>query len=121
MARQDPLKTIILQARNGLHLLRPGKPADVARSGEASAVAAPPEVVAAEEEFAVQQCAVPPRVSGSRNGEEPGRHIHWFQAFDDAFGVRLRREFVAMDNARGAEARRIFVGIGDVVAVGEKM
>src|SRR5207247_4655436 len=98
----------------------PGIPADVARSGQTPAPAAPPQMIAAEEKFAMQQRAMPARVSGSGDGEESGRELDRLDAIDYALGAGLRRKLEPVDDALGLEARRVLVRIGDIVAMRQK-
>src|SRR6185369_12536687 len=98
MPGENPFEAVILQARDRPDLFGPGIPANISRGGEAAPVAAPPEMVAGEEEFAVQQGAVPAGVPRSGNSDEFGRQFHRLEAVHDPFGFRLGGEFEPMDD-----------------------
>lgn len=122
MPRQRPLEGELRERSHGARLLVPRMPTDVAPRVEAAERAAPPQMIAREEETVLnQQAQVAPSVAGRRNDHEIRGQLHRIKTVDHDFGAGLGRQLQPVNDARAGKSRGVFFRLGHIVAVGEKI
>src|SRR5258708_9760658 len=118
---EHPLEVEVEEPLQRAELGGPGIPADAVGRGEAAVVLVGPEMVACEEDVAVEERAAASRMSGDRDDQQIGRESDRVLALERALDVRgVATDVGAVEHALAAEPRAPPSMVGHVVAVGKE-
>src|SRR5260221_38045 len=121
VAGEDPLEALREQGLHGTRLLAPVVPAHSARGPQALAVAAPPHVIAGEEELlSIEERGVSGRVAGDGDRDEVRTEGDGIAAVEDDLRAWRGVDLGPVDHTLRTELLRPTRRVGDVVPVAEE-